>query len=60
MLKIFVVLMLVAILGSLFGGLFFLYRDRGHGVALARALTWRIGLSIGLFLVLLISLRYSQ
>lgn len=60
MLKAFVAVMLLAILGSLFSGLFFLYRDRGHGVALARALTWRIGLSIGLFLVLLITLRYNQ
>jgi len=52
--------MLVAILGSLFSGLFFLYRDRGRGIALARALTWRIGLSIGLFVVLLVSMRYTQ
>ena len=52
--------MLLAIVGSLFSGLFFLYRDRGRGVAMARALTWRIGLSIALFVVLVVSMRYSQ
>lgn len=59
MLKVLVVLMLLAIVGSLFSGLFFLYRDRGRGVAMARALTWRIGLSIALFLMLLAGLRFG-
>lgn len=59
MLRALVVLLLLAIVGSLFSGLFFLYRDRGDGQRMARALTWRIGLSIALFLVLLAAFRFG-
>lgn len=53
MIKALVFLLLLAIVGSLFSGLFFLYRDRGAGERTARALTLRIGLSILLFAMLL-------
>jgi hypothetical protein len=59
MIKLFVVLTLLAIVGSLFSGLWFLYRDRGEGTRTVRALTLRIGLSISLFLLLLISYRFG-
>ena len=59
MLKIVVVLMLLAIVASLFSGLVFLYRDRGTGERTVRALTLRIGLSIGLFLLLLAAFRFG-
>lgn len=59
MIKGLVMVLLLAIVGSLFGGLFYLYRDRGRGVAMARALTWRIALSIALFVVLMASLRFG-
>jgi hypothetical protein len=59
MLKLAVVLLLLAIIGSLFSGLFFLYRDRASGQRMARALTWRIGLSIMLFLLLLAGFRFG-
>jgi hypothetical protein len=49
--------MLLAIVGSLFSGLFFLYKDRGTGERTARALTLRIGLSVTLFAMLLIGFR---
>jgi hypothetical protein len=58
--------MLLAIIGSLFSGLFYFYRDRGAGERAVRALTLRIGLSVALFIALLISFRiglipgYSQ
>jgi hypothetical protein len=58
--------MLLAIVGSLFSGLFFLYRDRGSGERTVRALTLRIGLSLTLFIMLLVGFRtglipgYSQ
>jgi hypothetical protein len=58
--------MLLAIVGSLFSGLFFLYRDRGSGERTVRALTLRIGLSAMLFILLLVGFRiglipgYSQ
>jgi len=59
MLKVVVVLLLLAIVGSLFSGLVYLYRDRGSGERMARVLTWRIGLSITLFLLLLLGFRFG-
>lgn len=59
MLKLLIVLMLLAIVGSLFSGLFFLYRDRGAGNRTARALTLRIGLSIVLVIALLAAFRFG-
>jgi hypothetical protein len=59
MIKVLVVLLLLGILGSLFSGLFYIYRDRGTGVRTARALTVRIGLSISLFLMLLAGFRFG-
>ncbi|HQR59009.1 MAG TPA: twin transmembrane helix small protein [Azonexus sp.] len=59
MIKVLVVLLLLGILGSLFSGLFYIYRDRGTGVRTARALTVRIGLSISLFLLLLAGFRFG-
>lgn len=59
MIKPLVVLMLFAIVGSLFSGLFFLYRDRGNSDRAARALTLRIGLSIALFAILLLAFRFG-
>lgn len=58
--------MLLAIVGSLFSGLFYVYRDRGAGERTVRALTLRIGLSVTLFVALLVAFRiglipgYSQ
>ena len=51
--KIVVIVMLVLILASLFSGLVFLYKDKGRGTRTAQALTWRIGLSITLFVLLM-------
>jgi hypothetical protein len=57
MFKLIVILLLFAVVGSLFSGLFFLYRDRGAGVRTAQALTLRIGLSILIFVLLLVGFR---
>lgn len=54
-----VALLLLAIIGSLFSGLFYLNRDRGSGERVARVLTWRIGLSITLFGLLLLGFRFG-
>lgn len=59
MLKLLVVFALLAIVVSLFSGLWFLYRDRGGGSRTVRALTWRIGLSISLFILLLAAFRFG-
>ena len=53
LLKIIVVVMLLLIFASLFSALVFLFKDKGRGTRTARALTWRIGLSITLFLLLM-------
>jgi hypothetical protein len=53
--KIVVVAGLIAIVTALFSALVFLYRDRGHGTRMVKALTIRVGLSIGLIAFLLFS-----
>ena len=53
--KFLVVILLLVILASLFSALVFLVRDRGATHRTVRALTWRVGLSIGLFLLLLLA-----
>lgn len=45
MLKLAIVVLLLATLASLFGGLFFLARDAGQGRRLLGALTLRVGLT---------------
>jgi hypothetical protein len=53
--KIVVVAGLVAIVTALFSALVFLYRDRGHGTRMVKALTIRVGLSVSLIAFLLFS-----
>ncbi|MBL8200919.1 MAG: twin transmembrane helix small protein [Chromatiales bacterium] len=55
MIKILVLVLLAAIVVSLFSGLFFLNRDQGGSGRMVRALTVRITLSVLLFLILLIA-----
>jgi heme/copper-type cytochrome/quinol oxidase subunit 3 len=51
--KIIVIAMLLLIFASLFSALVFLFKDKGRGQRTAQALTWRIGLSMTLFLLLM-------
>jgi len=53
--KIVVILVLIAIVIALFWALFFLYRDRGHGTRMVKALAIRVALSIGLVAFLVVS-----
>ena len=53
--KIALVIVLLLIVGSLGSGLVFLLRDSSDSDRLARALTWRIGLSIAAFALLLLA-----
>ena len=53
--KIIIVLILVVIVGSLGSALYYLLMDRERSPRTVRALTYRIGLSIGLFVLLLIA-----
>jgi hypothetical protein len=54
MFKLLVLLLLAAIVVSLFSGLLFLNRDGGNAPRMLSALTVRIALSVLLFLLLLI------
>ena len=55
LLKAGIVIALLAIVASLFSGLVFLTRDGGQSRRTLRALTWRIGLSVGLFALILLA-----
>jgi hypothetical protein len=55
--KIIVALAFVLIIGSLASALFFLMRDKGKGKRTVRALTFRIGFSVLLFIFILIAYR---
>jgi hypothetical protein len=59
LLKIVVIVMLALIVASLFSALVFLFKDKGHGKRTAQALTWRIGLSITLFLMLMAGFHFG-
>jgi hypothetical protein len=52
--KIIVILFLIAILGSLSSGLFYLIKDKGTSDRTVRALTLRISLSVLLFVLLML------
>ena len=55
--KIIVVAGLVAVIVSLFSALYYLYRDRGHGTRMVRALALRVALSMCLVAFLVVSYR---
>ena len=54
LIKIFIVVALIVIVGSLFSALFYLLKDKGTSTRTARALTIRISLSIILFALLML------
>ena len=51
--RYFVILVLFCILGFLFSALFFMFRDKGDSRRMVKALTWRVALSVSLFLLLM-------
>jgi len=59
LIKIFIVIMLLLIVGSLFSALTFLYKDNGHGERTVKALTIRISLSIVLFISLMLGFYFG-
>ena len=54
LLKIFIVVALLIIVAALGSGLYYLVRDGGQTDRTVKALSWRIGLSLGLFLLLML------
>jgi hypothetical protein len=55
--RLIVIAVLIAIVASLGSALFQLSRGQGDSGRMLRALTWRVGLSVGLFLALVILWR---
>ena len=53
--KTAVVVVLIAIIAALFSALFYLYRDRGSGTRMVKALAIRVALSMALVLFLVVS-----
>ena len=57
--KIFIVLVLLAIVGNLGSALYYLLKDRDRSPRTVKALTLRIGLSIALFFLLLLAYGFG-
>lgn len=57
--KVIIVITLIVIVGSLFSALFFLVKDKSGGERTAKALTIRIGLSITLFILLMVGYYFG-
>jgi|TARA_R110000868_G_scaffold257005_1_gene514100 hypothetical protein len=53
--KIFILIIMLIILITLFSGLLFLVRDNGKTKNTVKALTWRIALSLSLFIFLILA-----
>lgn len=53
--KVIIITVMVCIVVALFSSLIFLVRDEGKSKRSVKALSWRIGLSLALFLFLLLS-----
>jgi hypothetical protein len=53
--KLLILVAFVAIIASLASGLVYLVKDEHDSRRLVKALTWRIGLSVALFVVLLLA-----
>ncbi|NWG87603.1 MAG: twin transmembrane helix small protein [Hydrogenophilaceae bacterium] len=53
--RIFVIVALLVIVLSLASALIYLVKDKGGSDRTVKALTWRIALSLGLFLLLMIA-----
>ena len=59
MFKIIFIFLFLLIIISLFGSLFFLIKDKGNKNRVVNALKIRIGLSILLFIILIIMYKYG-
>ncbi len=55
--KIIIIVFLLAIVWTLLSSFYFLVRDKGEGKRAVRRLTWRVSLSLVLFLLLYLFFR---
>ncbi len=54
-----ILIFILLIIGSLFSALYYMIRDKGQSTRAVRALTWRVGLSITLFLILMLGYHFG-
>ncbi len=57
--KIVILVLLFAVIVSLFSGLFFIYKDKGQSNRAVKALTVRIVLSVAVFVLLIVSYYFG-
>lgn len=57
--KLFIIIMMFIIFATLINGLIALVRDKGQTKRTAKALTWRIVLSLGLFVFLFVCFSFG-
>lgn len=57
--KIVIILLLIAIVGSLGSALFYMIRDKGGTTRTVRSLTIRVALSVALFLMLMLGYYFG-
>lgn len=54
--KLLIVAVFLAVIYNLGAALYYMMTDKGHSGSMARSLTWRIGLSVGLILLIIIGI----
>jgi hypothetical protein len=57
--RIVIIILLFAVIASLFSGLYFVYKDKGGSNRAVISLTIRIGLSILVFAILIVSYYFG-
>ena len=57
--RIVIIILLFAVVASLFSGLYFVYKDKGNSNRAVISLTIRIGLSILVFAILIVSYHFG-
>lgn len=57
--KIIVLIAMILILYSLGSSMYYLLNDKGESTRAVKALTWRVSLSLGLFVFLLVSFHFG-
>ena len=55
--KLIIIAFLIAILWTLLSSFYYLVKDKGEGTRTVRRLTWRVGLSLFLFMLLYVFFR---
>lgn len=57
--RIVIIILLFAVIASLFSGLYFVYKDKGDSNRAVISLTIRVGLSVLVFVILIVSYYFG-